>query len=92
MKKLLVSPDNVYGLLEIEEIDELSEIGIFNSEMIGNLLEYCQNLNRGMKSSGSVLSVKVGSVTGKDGAKCLAVQPAHFEGCAWVVLAPMVVP
>jgi hypothetical protein len=91
MRKLLVSPDNSYGLVEPGEKDTVVEIGLFDVERISKIGDFCQHIES-LGAEFDYTSVRIGYFEVGDNnenkLKFLAMQPKNLKGSAWVVLAP----
>lgn len=87
MKKLLTDKSNAFGLIQPEDGEEITEIGLFGSNMLMQIMDFCKSLES-MGSNYDVESFRFGFIVSKDGLKLLAIQPKSLTGSAWVVLAP----
>ena len=90
MKKLLVHESNSFGLVdpETDKGEEIIEIGKFSIENINKTIELCHTLES-LNKNFDKTSIRVGFLRFENG-NLLAIQPPHYKGSAWVVLAPIV--
>lgn len=89
MKKLLTHKSNAYGLVQLEEGEEITEIGLFGEEMLTQIIDFCKSFEK-FNPEYDTMRLRFGFVVAKDGTKLLALQPKNLIGVAWVVLAPCI--
>lgn len=89
MKKLLTNKTNAFGLIQPEDGEEITEIGLFGDDMFNQIMDFCKALAK-LNPEYDTTTFRFGYIISKEGLKLLAIQPRALTGSAWIVLAPRV--